>query len=239
MSHSFCKAELFRFFGISEQIAGHKEKIISAVGAFLGILFIFLISVQFLDPETAVYIIPSMGATAVLLFAAPHGPFAQPWSVIGGHFISAIIGVSCVVLIPNIIVASAASVGLSVAGMYYCRCIHPPGGATALAAVIGSAKLHSLAYFYILAPVLLNTLCLVAVAVLFNVFFPWRRYPAHLSNLMSAKVRVLESGYEPIRHEDFVYALSQIDTFVDVTEDDLIRIYSLATGKKQEPAVSD
>ncbi len=69
-----------------------------------------------------------MGASAVLLFAAPHVPFSQPWNVFGGHIISAIVGVACWQWIPDYTVAASASVGLAIGAMYFARCIHPPGG---------------------------------------------------------------------------------------------------------------
>src|SRR5690625_7670775 len=90
----------------------------------------------------------SMGATAVLLFAVPHGALSQPWAVVGGHVVSAIVGVTCQLLIPNLFWAAALSGGVAVAAMYYLRCIHPPGGATALAAVIGGPELPALGSAY-------------------------------------------------------------------------------------------
>ena len=87
-----------------------------------------------------VYIVPSMGASAVLLFAVPHSALGQLWNVIGGHLISAAIGVACYQWLPSNGIAAGASVGLAIGAMYYTRCIHPPGGATALAAVIGGPK---------------------------------------------------------------------------------------------------
>jgi CBS domain-containing membrane protein len=216
--------------GFSRQKTNYREKVISAAGGFLGILGIFLISQWLLDTEVAVFIIPSMGATAVLLFAAPHAPFSQPWNVIGGHGLSALIGVACWQWIPDFALAASASVGLAIAAMYFARCIHPPGGATALAAVIGSDKLHQLGFNYGLEPVLLNALTILLVAIAFNGLFKWRRYPAHLpfrSNTSPAQA----DPYEAISHADFVYALSHIDTFVDITEEDLLKIYKLATSR--------
>ena len=102
-----------------------------------------------------------MGASAVLLFAAPHVPFSQPWNVLGGHAFSAIVGVACWQLIPDYTIAASASVGLAIGVMYLTRCIHPPGGATALAAVIGSEKLHNLGYSYEVQPILLNTVTIL------------------------------------------------------------------------------
>jgi CBS-domain-containing membrane protein len=131
------------------------------------------------------------------------------------------------------VVAASASVGVSIGLMYFSRCIHPPGGATALAAVIGGEKIHALGYLYLVEPVLLNTLTLLIIAIAFNRPFEWRRYPAYTP----AKQQALVSGgvYEPVKHEDFVFALSQIDTFVDINEEDLLKIYALATKPQQEP----
>ena len=93
-----------------------------------------------------VYIVPSVGASAVLIFAVPHSALGQLWNVIGGHLISAAIGIECYqCLLSNGIVA-VASVGLAIGVMYYTRCIHPTGGATALAAVIGGPNIHALGY---------------------------------------------------------------------------------------------
>ncbi len=216
--------------GFSRQTINFREKLISTVGGFLGIFGTFMTSYWLLDPNVAVYIVPSMGATAVLLFAAPHAPFSQPWNVIAGHAFPAIIGVACWHWIPDYTVAASASVGLAIGAMVLTRSIHPPGGATALAAVIGSEKLHNLGYSYEYQPVLLNAVTILLVAIIFNGLFKWRQYPAHLH----FRKQTIESGtiqYEPINHEDFVFALSHIDTFVDIDEDDLLKIYNLATKR--------
>ncbi|NOQ69684.1 MAG: hypothetical protein GQ573_06235 [Gammaproteobacteria bacterium] len=219
--------------GFSRHKSNYKEKMISALGGFLGIYGIFMISYWLLDPEVAVLIVPSMGASAVLLFAAPHVPFSQPWNVFGGHAISAIVGVACWQWIPDYTVAASASVGLAIGAMYFARCIHPPGGATALAAVIGSDKIHNLGYSYELAPILLNTVTILIIAIAFNAVFKWRRYPAHLPFIKQASSAEADI-YAPINHEDFVYALSHIDTYVDITEEDVLKIYTLATKRHVE-----
>jgi len=224
------KTTLINYLGIDLNSNTHHEKIISAVGGCIGIFVVFIVSNRFVGAETAVYIIPSMGASAVLLFAAPHSPLAQPWNVFGGHLISAGVGVICAQFIPIVAIAAAASVGLAIAAMYYARCIHPPGGATALAAVIGGAQVHSLGFEYIISPVLVNVISILTVAILFNYLFKWRRYPAYLS-LEDKKSASAIDIYGPINHADLVYALSEIDSFIDVTEEDLLRIYKLATGR--------
>ena len=221
------KTKIADFLGINRQITTHKEKFISFLGGFISIYFIYLVTEKTLGIADAIYIIPSMGATAVLLFAAPNVPFSQPWNAFGGHIISAIVGVSCYQFIPDSHIAAAASVGLAIWVQYYLRCLHPPGGATALAAVIGSSQIHDLGYLYVIEPVLINTLVMLFVALAFNALFSWRHYPASLAKkeppANSADV------YPPIKHEDFVFALSHIDSMVDISEAELLKIYSLAT----------
>lgn len=226
-------AEFLDLIGFSRHKMDVREKLLSTLGGFLGIFGILMTSQWLLDPAVSVMIVPSMGASAVLLFSAPHAAFSQPWNVIGGHAISAVIGVACWQWIPDYAVAASASVGLAIGAMYFARCIHPPGGATALAAVIGSEKLHQLGYAYEYAPILLNAVTILLVAIVFNGLFKWRRYPAHL-HLKQSAVEPVVQGYEPINHEDFVYALSHIDTFVDITEEDLLEIYQLATRRHAE-----
>jgi CBS-domain-containing membrane protein len=134
-------------------------------------------------------------------------------------------------------VAASASVGLAIGAIYFARCIHPPGGATALAAVIGADKLHDLGYAFAYEPILLNAVTILLIAVVINGLFRGRRYPAHLHTREKA-VEPEFPGYAPIKHEDFVYALSHIDTIVDITEEDLLAIYELATRRHVESSAA-
>jgi CBS domain-containing membrane protein len=230
---------IFNSLGIEAGITSHTERIVSALGGFLVILMIFHISRFFLGTGDILLIVPSMGASAVLLFAVPHGALSQPWNVLGGHVISAMIGVSCALLLAEPFIAASLGVGLAIGAMYYLRCIHPPGGATALTAVIGGETTHALGYQFVLTPMLLNALVMVLVAVLFNYFFKWRRYPALLAQRGRPPAAEVEShAAGAIRHEDLVVALSEIDSFIDVSEDDLLRIYELATGKAEQHHLS-
>lgn len=212
----------------------HLEIFVSMVGGFIAILLLYAVSLRFVDISVATMLVGSMGATAVLLFAIPHGALSQPWSVFGGHIISAIIGVSCAKWIPDTMLAASTAVGLSMGAMYYLKCIHPPGSATALTAVIGGETIHSLGYQFVITPVLLNACLIITIAVLYNALFSWRRYPHNLHRKLSPNNKSSHSSadyYDTISHADFVYALSQIDSFVDISEYDLLRIYSLATKK--------
>jgi len=225
--------------GIERAPVSHTERLVSALGGFVSILSIFFVSHWLLDSYSAVLLVASMGASAVLLFAVPHGPLSQPWPVLGGHAISALIGVTCAQWIPHEMLAASAAVGLAIGAMYYLRCVHPPGGATALSAVVGGNVVHELGYQFVIAPVLLNVVVILLVGIIFNYLLPWRRYPVYLHRLKMKQETAASEAYEsPISHDDFVYALSQIDSFIDITEHDLLRIYNLATKKSHEPVFS-
>jgi len=227
------KTTIQQYLGIDSSSVAHREKIISALGGFVGILCVFYISGVFVGVEGAIYIIPSMGATAVLIFAAPHSPLGQPWNVFGGHLFSAAAGVICALLIPTVGLAAAASVGLAIVVMHYARCMHPPGGATALAAVIGGAQIHAMGFQYIVTPVLINTVTILLIPFLFNGLFKWNRYPNFLISKTPEETEteaMLDvNDNAPVQYADLVYALSQIDT--EVTEEDLLQIYRCAAGK--------
>lgn len=226
--------KIFSILGIDQIAVTHVERLVSALGGFVAILCIIVVSQWFVDPVTAGVVIASMGASAVLLFAVPHGQLSQPWAVFGGHLVSALIGVSCAQGISSEVFAASLAVGLAIGAMYYLRCIHPPGGATALAAVIGGESTHQLGYQYVLTPILINVLIIIAVGVLFNYGFKWRRYPLYLHRLSLNENTEHDQIKSAISHEDFVYALSQMDSFVDISEQELMRLYDIATKKSKE-----
>lgn len=217
------------WLGIELNPVSHVERVVSTIGGFLGIFFVLLASEAVLGERTAaLLIVASMGASAVLLFAVPHGPLSQPWSLIGGHMISAIIGVTCARFVPDLFLAAALAVGLAIGAMHYLRCIHPPGGATAITAVIGGPAVHALGYRFLVAPVLLNVAIILATAVAVNAFFAWRRYPAALGRKKkSAPVRkLLADG--ALSHSDIQYALHEINSVLDISEEDLAHVFQLA-----------
>jgi CBS-domain-containing membrane protein len=208
----------------------HTEKLISALGGFIAIFCILTISRWSVGADGAALIVASMGASAVLLFAVPHGLLSQPWPVFGGHILSAVVGVTCARFIPNEVLAASVAVGAAIGVMYYARCTHPPGGATALSAVVGGQAVHELGYQFVLTPILLNVLIILAIGFSFNFLFPWRRYPSSLLRKISPPEQTAtQHQSRTIAHEDFVYALSELDTFIDINEDDLLRIYDIAT----------
>ena len=204
-----------------------REKIISAAGAFLGIFAAAFISKNF-GVKAAPLLIASMGASSVLLFAAPHSPMAQPWPFAGGHLISALIGVSCFLLIPEPLAAAAAAVALAIFGMHLANCLHPPGGATALAMVIGGMEMHQLGYGAVLEPVGLNVVVLMIIALIVNNISPGRRYPLLSPATAGEKMPSLAFGRMTLDKEDITSALKEMNAYIDVAEKDLEEIYTRA-----------
>ena len=149
----------------------------SWLGSFLGIAAVAYLNVGFLEKTDLVLIIGSFGASAVLIYGAIKSPLAQPRNLIGGHIISACIGVSAYkLLVVYPWLAAALAVSVSIAVMHLTKTLHPPGGATALIAVIGGPKIHNLGYVYVLIPVAAGAFIMLAVALLINNLAPTRRY---------------------------------------------------------------
>ena len=237
MEQPSLKHWLLALTGVELEHVSHRERMVSALGGFLGILGILFISLQFLPLQSAGLIVASMGASAVLVFAVPHGRLSQPWALVGGHVLSAIVGVICARYINNTLLAASIAVGGAIGVMHYCRCLHPPGGASALAAVIGGSAVHELGFQYVLTPVLLNVVVILSVAILFNALLPWRQYPAGLVNFLQTGAQSKDvnlSHQSDIQAGDIHYALGKLDLLVDVTEDDLARIYQLARQHASE-----
>lgn len=126
--------------------------------------------------STTPYLIAPMGASAVLLFAVPASPLAQPWSIIGGNLIAATVGVTSALLLHNPIAAAAVAIALTIAVMFAFRCVHPPSGAVALTAVVGGPAVHALGYRFVLEPVALQSAFLLGAALIFHTA-TGHRYP--------------------------------------------------------------
>lgn len=109
-----------------------------------------------------------MGASAVLLFGAPTSAFARPWPALGGNVLSAFVGVTCARVIPDPTLAAVVTVTVAVAVMSALRCLHPPGGAVALLAVLGGEDVRAAGYHFVLVPVGLNSLVMLGVALAYH-----------------------------------------------------------------------
>jgi len=145
------------------------------IGAFLGIGLVAAL-VEAL-PTLHLLTIGSFGASAVLLYGAPRAPFSQPRNLIGGHLISAVVGVACYRYLPDIaMLQEATAVATAVALMVATQTIHPPGGATALIAVIGPDAVHALGWGYLFL-VMMGALAMLLVAVVVNNLVERGSYP--------------------------------------------------------------
>lgn len=246
-------SQFFRLLGVEPSSTNHREKWISALGAFLGIAMVYAVSFWYLDQQGALLMVASMGASAVLLFAVPHGAFSQPWPLVAGHLISAFIGISCYRLLGETPFAAPLAVSLSVVAMHYGRCLHPPGGGTALIAVIGSDAVHGMGYQLMFYPIGINLAAILAVAVLYNSPFPWRRYPGYLAarpiasdsrrTTVGSRSTVGATREFALTQEDFTAAMQELNSLVGVTPEDLAQIFEYASehaerNREQAPRLS-
>lgn len=211
-------------FKPSPILGSKKEKLLSCVGAFLGLFLTERLSHWFLGGAEIWFIAP-MGASAVLLFAVPSSPLAQPWSILGGNLVASFIGVTCAFFIPNPGVAAGVSVSLAIGAMFLLRCLHPPSGAVALTAVLGGPVIRHLGYSLILFPVILNSLWLVMLALVVNGAMG-RRYPhAHIQALSPHMTRdPLPSARVGVATEDLDQALKEHADLLDVMPSDLSEV---------------
>ena len=226
--------KIIQYFSPDSRTVSLKEKLLSAFLAFIATLFCIFISSYFLDVTNEPVYIASLGASAVLIFAAPSSPFSQPWALIGSHILCAAIGISCFQFVPQFILAAALAVGFSIFFMHVLKCLHPPGGALALSIVLGSAQVQEIGYQYILSPVLINVLMLFVFAVLMNNIVAGRTYPARVLEGLESKEQQLGIQMPLYNQEDLKIALSEMGSYIDISQSDLHRIYRLAVSHANE-----
>ncbi|MDX5407870.1 MAG: HPP family protein [Chromatiaceae bacterium] len=205
------------------------ERLKVALAAFIALFIVTYTSMQLADMASTAVLLASMGASSVLLFGLPNSPLAKPWSFVGGHLISATIGLLCSHLFTDLALMAAVTIGCVLFVMYLFECMHPPGGATALVPVIASSN-TVLGYDFLLYPVALNVFVMLAVALLLQKFWlkqgmqkPSQQYdPIHLHHDKSPLNRL------GLQTEDLLSALNSFDTVIDISEQDLERLYHQA-----------
>lgn len=207
--------------------ANLRDRLIACFGALLGIGITGFVTALILGQSMAFPIIVApIGASAVLIFAVPASPLAQPWSIIGGNVISALVGITVAQFVDNPVLAIGLGVGLAIAAMSFGRCLHPPGGAAALTAIIGGPAVTDLGYQFAFVPVGLNSIMLVALGIVFHKLTR-RKYPHipvavpvnthHTSDLPSS----LRVGFNS---DDVSNALATIDETFDIDPSDIDRL---------------
>ncbi|RTQ50898.1 HPP family protein [Hymenobacter gummosus] len=163
-----------------ETLFDYREHCWTFLGSFVGIALIGLLNRYLLGPADTLLLVGSFGASSVLIYGHINSPLAQPRNLLGGHVLSACVGVTVQRLVGGELwLAAALAVSLSIVTMQITKTLHPPGGATALIAVIGSPALKALGYWYVLMPVLTGVLLLLAVALVVNNAGRTRRYPTN------------------------------------------------------------
>lgn len=201
-----------------------QERRRSVLAAFLGMLLVQgILTVIPGDPRTHQLLAP-LGAPSVILFALPHSPLGQPWSSAGGLGLSALVGLLCGLLISPVWLAVATALALAIWLMALLRCIHPPGGAMAVVFASSAAVLNGPG----MGTALLNIVAILIAGLVVNGMMPGRRWPQGMAESSGAKPEA--SRRTGIRHADLQYALAEVDGFLDISEDDLVRVYDLALG---------
>lgn len=204
-----------------------RERLLGCLGAIIGIGLTGLIcALAFGYSVHLPFLVAPIGASAVLVFAVPNSPLAQPWPTIGGNVISAYVGLAVAHFVPDPALATGLAVGLAIATMSFLRCLHPPGGAAALIAVFGGSTVASAGYLFPLVPVGLNAVLLVLLGWAFH-RLSGRNYPhvpvavtesAQRTSDMPAARRV---GF---RSEDIDSALEKMGETFDISREDLDRL---------------
>jgi len=223
-----------------DALPGHGERWLACAAVFISILAVAGISSLFLSGKDVPIMVASMGASAALLFAVPTSRFSQPWPLIGGHLIPALVGVTCAQWVPDQVLAVAMASALALIFMLYLRCLHPPGGAAAVIAVIGGSEIQSLGYSFILMPVALNVIFMLLMALLINNLLPSRRYPAIPRQEKKSPLDVPQ-GTDAIKFSDgdLEQALHDMNTYIDVSKEDLNSIFALARMHYQKKQLGD
>ena len=208
--------------------AGEQRK--SALGGLLGLLVGGgLLAVA---PAGSIWLVAAVGATAVILFALPHSPLAQPWSVFGSYLAATVFALAAASLVPSPLLAGALALGATLWFMAHYRCVHPPGGALVLLVVKEGAPTpeHAL---HLLAVVLANAAAILVAALVINNLVLRRRYPQCRTEPAASPHRTadaLPSERTGLSHADLSQAVQALGTFVDIQEQDLVTIYNLAVS---------
>lgn len=197
-----------------------------AAGALAGIGLAGAVTHFALDPGPgALWLIGPVGASAVLVFALPASPLAQPWPVIGGNVFSVMVGLIMAALVPYPPLAAALAVGLAIATMALLRCLHPPGGACALLGALtpptagGAALLGPL--MDLALPLAVNLAVMLAVAWAWN-NLTGHRWPHDPALAPAPSREEWTARYEPA---DLDAVLEHWDEVLDVSRDDLDALF--------------
>lgn len=193
-----------------------RERLRACIGALLGIAATGASMHWLLGPQAQIpFLIAPMGASAVLLFGVPASPLAQPWSFIGGNLVAATLGVLSAMWIGDPVAAAALALAAATCVMFALRCVHPPSGAVALTAVLGGPAIHALGLRFVIEPVAVQSLVLLASAIIYHTV-TGHRYP-HASRPASQTT----AGIAGLTRADLEAIVRARGEWIDVASDDL------------------
>ena len=149
------------------------ERVRSGFGAFIGLMLV-LTTAKYLGELGGIdeWLMASLGASALLVFVLPGSPMAQPWAVIAGNTLSALVGICIAHLVGEPLIAMPLAASLSILGMFFLRCLHPPAAAMSLIVVLG----HVLHFRYAFFPVMVDSILLVLAGAAYS-NLTGKRYP--------------------------------------------------------------
>lgn len=228
--------------GIAEHAVSWRERALATLVAGVGVLLVALISQHFMSSLSApgFWLVASMGASAVLVFAVPHGALSQPWPVIAGQGFSTLAGLAVAHLFGASLLAGALAVAMAIAAMHSLRCIHPPGGATALSVVMLADSGHLPDWSYVVNPVLLNATLLVLMAVLLNAPFSWRRYPVAWAFRKAGVIKGASLAPEsPFTPRQLREAFAELGSMIDISDDELQVLYQALRRQQAHDELSE
>jgi CBS domain-containing membrane protein len=201
-----------------------RAQLSSSLCAGVSIFAIGGLSHRFIEGEGFMALMASMGASAVILYCVPDSPMAKPWPLIGGHLFSGLVGICCALWLPTPWQAGAA-VAISILVMHVTHSLHPPGGATALTAVLGGEQIHQLGFTFLLTPLAVN----VGIMLLINAVFVLSRKPFSVRH--PTELKPVSADNSAVQPGDLHAVLQALDEYVDIDEAELERIYRLAVER--------
>jgi len=233
--------QLRHLLGVPEHAVSWRERGIATLTAGLGLAAVALLGGLVPGAGTqagSLCLLGSIGASAVLVFAVPHGPLSQPWAVLGGQGLSAIVGVAAAHWLGGGVIAAGVAVAAAIGLMHTLRCVHPPGGATALSAVMSAGSGSLPDWSFVLTPVLLDSMLIVLAATALNAPFPWRRYPVAWAFRRAAVPKGASLAPEaPFTARQLRDALDELDTVMDISDEELQAVYQALRRQQEHDAL--
>lgn len=203
-----------------------------AMGALLGVGLAAVVTRLSLgaNTNTLPWLVAPLGASAVLVYALPASPLAQPWPVFGGNMISALIGLAMAYFTPSPMLAAPLALGTAIAAMSLCRCLHPPGGACALVGALGSPAIAAHGWHALLVPLAINVVTLIAVGWFYN-NLTGHSWPHNLKPVPHPRPQGWAGQYEG---SDLDAVLEEWDEVLDVSRDDLDALFRAVERRIQQ-----